>query len=70
MITGDQAATAEAIAEEIELSGNDTLRVLDSTALDQLSPELLSAVAQRTHVFARVPPTRSCTSCAPCRAPG
>jgi len=58
MITGDQAATAEAIAKEIGLSGNDTLRVLDSTALDRLSPELLSAVAQRTHVFARVPPTK------------
>lgn len=58
MITGDQAATAEAIAKEIALSGSDPLRVLDSTALDRLSPELLSAVAQRTHVFARVPPTK------------
>jgi Ca2+-transporting ATPase len=34
------------------------LRVLDSTALDRLTPELLSAIAQRTHVFARVPPTK------------
>jgi Ca2+-transporting ATPase len=58
MITGDQAATAEAIAREIELSGEEPLRVLDSTALDRLSPQLLAAVAQRTHVFARVPPTK------------
>jgi len=58
MITGDQAATAEAIAKEIGLSGEEPLRVLDSTALDRLSPELLSAVAQKTHVFARVPPTK------------
>jgi Ca2+-transporting ATPase len=58
MITGDQAATAEAIAKEIGLSGPEPLRVLDSTALDRLTPELLSAIAQRTHVFARVPPTK------------
>jgi Ca2+-transporting ATPase len=58
MITGDQAATAEAIAREIGLSNDDELRVLDSTALERLRPELLSAVAGRTHVFARVPPTK------------
>lgn len=58
MITGDQAATAEAVAKEIGLSGGESLRVLDSTALDRLSPELLSAIAKRAHVFARVPPTK------------
>ena len=58
MITGDQAATAESVAKEIGLSGSESLRVLDSTALDRLSPELLSAIAQRAHVFARVPPTK------------
>lgn len=58
MITGDQAATAEAVAKEIGLSGGESLRVLDSTTLDRLSPELLSAIAQRAHVFARVPPTK------------
>jgi Ca2+-transporting ATPase len=58
MITGDQAATAEAIAREIGLSGGEPLRVLDSTALDRLPPHVLSAVARQTHVFARVPPTK------------
>jgi Ca2+-transporting ATPase len=58
MITGDQAATAEAIAREIGLSGREPLRVLDSTALERLPPQVLGAVAQRTHVFARVPPTK------------
>jgi Ca2+-transporting ATPase len=58
MITGDQAATAEAIAREIGLSGAEPLSVLDSTAFDRLPPDVLSAIAQRTHVFARVPPTK------------
>ncbi len=58
MITGDQAATAEAIAREIGLAEDGELRVLDSTALERLRPELLSALAVRTHVFARVPPTK------------
>jgi Ca2+-transporting ATPase len=58
MITGDQAATAEAVAKEIGLSGEESLRVLDSSALERLPPELLSAIAKRAHVFARVPPTK------------
>jgi Ca2+-transporting ATPase len=58
MITGDQAATAEAIAREIGLSDREPLRVLDSTVLDRLPMHVLSAVARRTHVFARVPPTK------------
>lgn len=58
MITGDQAATAQAIATEIGLSPDGALNVLDSTALDRLRPDVLSAIASRTHVFARVPPTK------------
>lgn len=58
MITGDQAATAAAIATELGMSGDRPVRVLDSRDLDQLDPEVLSVVAQKTDVFARVPPTQ------------
>lgn len=58
MITGDQAATAHAIAAEIGLNGDRPLRVLESRALERLRPELLAAIAKSTDVFARVPPSR------------
>lgn len=58
MITGDQAATAAAIATELGMSGDRPVRVLDSRDLEQLDPEVLSVVAQKTDVFARVPPTQ------------
>lgn len=58
MITGDQAATAQAIASEIGLNGTRALRVLEAGAIDRMPPELLAAVAQQTDVFARVPPSK------------
>lgn len=58
MITGDQAATAEAIATDLGMTGDRPVRVLDSRDLDQLDPQLLSVVAQKTDVFARIPPTQ------------
>lgn len=58
MITGDQAATAQAIASEIGLNGSHPIRVLEAGALDRIPPELLCAVAQQTDVFARVPPSK------------
>ncbi|PJK30198.1 cation-translocating P-type ATPase [Minwuia thermotolerans] len=58
MITGDQAATAEAVAHEIGLSGNEPLNVLDARAIDRMDAEVLVGLARRTHVFARVPPSR------------
>lgn len=54
LITGDQAATAAAVAAEVDLSGGSALRVIDSTSITDLSPELLAGLAQDTHVFARV----------------
>ena len=56
MITGDQSPTAFAIGRALRLSGNDHLDVLESTHLDTLDPQVLAALAQRTHVFARVSP--------------
>ncbi len=56
MITGDQSPTAFAIGRALRLSGNDHLDVLESTHLDAVDPQVLAALAQRTHVFARVSP--------------
>jgi P-type Ca2+ transporter type 2C len=54
MITGDQAATAVSIARELGLGRDGTVRVMDSTELSGLAPELLAALVLRTDVFARV----------------
>jgi Ca2+-transporting ATPase len=56
MITGDQSPTAFAIGRALRLSGNDHLDVLESTHLEEMAPDMLAALAQRTHVFARVSP--------------
>jgi Ca2+-transporting ATPase len=54
MITGDQAATAVAIARELGLGRNGSVSVMDSTELSRLDPQLLAALVRRTDVFARV----------------
>ncbi|MCI0530039.1 MAG: cation-translocating P-type ATPase, partial [Nitrospira sp.] len=56
MITGDQSPTAYAIGKELSLSRSEQLEILDSTHLTNLDPELLKALAERVHVFARVSP--------------
>ncbi|MCP3868786.1 MAG: cation-transporting P-type ATPase [Gammaproteobacteria bacterium] len=56
MITGDQAATAQAIGEQLGLSGSKPLQVLESSKLDDMDPELLAGLAKNVHVFARVSP--------------
>lgn len=56
MITGDQSATAFAIGQQLDLGAGQPLQVLDSTALEQVPPELLTALVERTHVYARVSP--------------
>lgn len=58
MITGDQSATAYAIGSELGLSNGAPLNNLDSTHLEQVDPELLSALADRTQVFSRVSPAQ------------
>ncbi|AZG78821.1 HAD-IC family P-type ATPase [Methylocystis rosea] len=54
MITGDHAATAEAIARELGLKNPEA--VLTGRDLDSIADEELGAVAQRTTVFARTSP--------------
>ena len=54
MITGDQAATAAAMARELDLAGGGPLRVVDSPEISGLDSELLGGIARNTHVFSRV----------------
>lgn len=54
MITGDQAATAVSIARELGLGRDGAVRVMDSTELSGLAPDLLAGLVLRTDVFARV----------------
>jgi Ca2+-transporting ATPase len=56
LITGDQTATAYAIAKTLDLSQGEPVEILEGTELDKLDPKLLSALARHTHVFARVSP--------------
>jgi len=56
MITGDQGPTAYAIGKELNLSKDEELEILDSSHLSQLDPEVMTALAGRVNVFARVSP--------------
>jgi len=56
MITGDQSGTAAAIGRQLGLSGDRQLKVLESSALEDLDPELLRGLVRNVHVFARVSP--------------
>ena len=56
MITGDQSATAYAIGKELNLSQSEQLEILDSTHLTDIDPEVLKALCEKVHVFARVSP--------------
>jgi Ca2+-transporting ATPase len=57
MITGDQGATAYAIAKELNLSAGRQLEMIDSIRLADMDPELLGALADRAQVFSRVNPS-------------
>jgi Ca2+-transporting ATPase len=56
MITGDQAATAYAVAKQIGLDVDGELRTLDSVELEQMPAEVLAEVAPQIQVFSRVSP--------------
>jgi len=54
LITGDQAATAVAVARDLGFGRGGNLRVVDAPDLEGLSPDLLAALAREADVFARV----------------
>jgi len=56
MITGDQSATAFAIARRLDLNHGGELRVLEAGQMAKMQPEVLEALAKQPHVFARVSP--------------
>jgi Ca2+-transporting ATPase len=56
MVTGDQSATAFAIARELDLAEGAEVRVLEAGRIRGLDPKLLAAIAANPHVFARVSP--------------
>lgn len=56
MITGDQSATATAIAQEIGLGENGRLQTLDSAHLETLEADVLRTLALQVDVFSRVSP--------------
>lgn len=57
MITGDQSPTAYAIAKELELNRNTQIEILDSTNLNNLTPEAMTALSDKVDVFARISPS-------------
>jgi Ca2+-transporting ATPase len=56
IITGDQSATAYAIAKQLDLADGRPVEILDSVSLDKVDPELLSGVIRQVQVFSRVSP--------------
>ncbi len=54
IITGDQAATAGALARELDLGQGGPVRIIDSAGIADLDPALLAAMVEETQVFARV----------------
>jgi len=56
MITGDQSATAYAVAKQIGLAVDGELRTLDSVELEHMDPDVLAELAPQVQVFSRVSP--------------
>jgi Ca2+-transporting ATPase len=56
MITGDQSATAYAIAQQLNLSNHDELKVLEAGQISGVPHDLLAALVSQPQVFARVSP--------------
>jgi Ca2+-transporting ATPase len=58
MITGDQPLSARAVAEQLDLSGEEPLEIMDTRELAALDDEALIRKAGTVHVYARVTPSQ------------
>jgi len=58
MITGDQVPTAYAIGRDLGLNRDGQLEIFESTRLKEIDPEVLSTLAKRAQIFARVSPAQ------------
>jgi len=56
MITGDQSNTAAAVGKLLNLGQGKELTILDSTRLENVEPEVLTAMVSQVHIFSRVSP--------------
>lgn len=56
MVTGDQSATAHAVARQIGLRRDGHLEGLDAAQLEHVPPDVLRSLAQRLDIFSRVSP--------------
>jgi P-type Ca2+ transporter type 2C len=58
MLTGDQAATAAAVAEALELNGNAEAAAVHAPDLERMRPAEVGGLARRASVFSRVTPSQ------------
>src|SRR5438093_10426856 len=58
MLTGDQSATARAVAERIGLDGRGEIEVIDGTRLEMMPAAEIAESARRAHAFSRVSPAQ------------
>jgi P-type Ca2+ transporter type 2C len=58
MLTGDQSATARAVAEQIGLSADGEVEIVDAADLDALSPADIASKVRGAHAFARISPAQ------------
>jgi Ca2+-transporting ATPase len=58
MLTGDQSATARAVAEQIGLRADGAVEIIDASDVDRLTAAELPVAARRACAFARVSPAQ------------
>jgi Ca2+-transporting ATPase len=57
MLTGDQAPTAEAVAEAVALNGDGSATAVNAPELETLDQDAVSALVRKASIFSRVSPS-------------